>query len=342
MRVLQTGVWLALAASVAHGFSFTPENSSEFNSPKIPMLKNLTALQTSNGDSFWSSSFLTGSDGHQYMLISHALVTGTSLVRSSILDITNTSNYWSNSTYVSITNTTVNSVFNITLPHFTFLSTSPDSISQLQTSMTTPDYSYQLFFNATSKSLINMGGNPWNFGYGDTVEVGLPACQTSGSLTVNGKTITVDPTNSFTWYDRQMASGGPLGNWTWFQLHFPGSDIKASVWALDSSQPDAEREFRFATVRNGDQTGIIPTTLTSDYSQKFTSTNSNVTYPLSWTLDFGASGYLTLASARPDQEMAGATVVTDFAYEGFVTATGCFMGLTEAYGVVEMTRTIPL
>jgi hypothetical protein len=53
-------------------------------------------------------------------------------------------------------------------------------------------------------------------------------------------------------------------------------------------------------------------------------------------LDFGNGQNLTIESVRDDQEIVGATNLGDFAYEGFVTATGNFMGLTEGYGVVEM------
>jgi hypothetical protein len=202
--------------------------------------------------------------------------------------------------------------------------------------MTTPDYSYDIAFTATSKPLLNVGGNPWNFGTGNTVEAGLPNCRTTGSLTLNGKTLAIDPDTSFTWYDRQYGTGGPTKNWTWFELHFADSDMKVSAWAIDSDVPQADTRWRFASVRVGDSQLLMNTTLTSFYNKNFTSTNSNVTYPLMWNLDFSNGQNLTIESVRDDQEIRGATNLPDFAYEGFVTATGNFMGLTEGYGVVEI------
>ena len=95
-------------------------------------------MQLHNGGSFWSSSYLSASDNHQYLLVSHALYNNpaNALVRSSILDITNISNYWSNSTYVPYANTTVNGAFNITTDFFTYL--------LLQTSVGTGDIALRL------------------------------------------------------------------------------------------------------------------------------------------------------------------------------------------------------
>jgi hypothetical protein len=67
-----------------------------------------------------------------------------------------------------------------------------------------PDLTFDLAIDGTSTALLDGAVGTFFFGTDTPVfEWGIPACQTSGTLVVNGETLTVDPSRSFTWYDRQ-------------------------------------------------------------------------------------------------------------------------------------------
>ncbi|KAF5499778.1 hypothetical protein K4K60_005379 [Colletotrichum sp. SAR11_57] len=325
--------------SLANGYIFQPEDQANFRNPNIPALLNYTESQydITTGSSYWASSFITGDDGRQYMTLSHLLTTIPSVCRSSILDL-QTHDYWVDLTYC---NNTDGSGFDNGLPlnadygTYGFGSTSDDSVSTMYTyAHPEKSFSIDLEWNLTSRVMLNGGGGIIPFGNVpiNATEWGIPNGRTAGTITLDNKTISVDTSNSFTWYDRQLSHGAPK-NWTWFELHFPGSDIKASIWAWDLVDDESTR---FATIRVGNGYHVLAYELSPDYSNTWTSPNSNLVYPLSWTLTFENGDHLIVNSVRPDQEMYGEKALIDSAYEGFVEATGSFYGYTEAFGVVEL------
>ncbi|KAK7418167.1 hypothetical protein QQX98_004142 [Neonectria punicea] len=167
-------------------------------------------------------------------------------------------------------------------------------------------YSYNITWEATSKVLLNGGNGAFAFGpgYANTTQWSLPACKTKGSLTVQNKLLNIDPGKSFTWYDHQKGAGAPQ-NWTWFELHFPGSSIKASIRVYDLPQLSSTT-YQFATVRVGKESQyIVASSLTPNLDDTWTSPKTNVTYPLSWRLDFENVDSLLAKSVRPDQEIYG-------------------------------------
>lgn len=197
-------------------------------------------------------------------------------------------------------------------------------------------YSYNFSWEATSKVLLNGGGGAFTFGpgYANSTEWALPACKTAGTLTLDNTVLIVDPANSFTWYDHQKGAGAPR-NWTWFELHFSSSSIKASIWAYDLGDPSTR--YRFGTFRVGkDSQYLLAFDLTPNMSDIWTSPNSNITYPLSWRLDFENGDHLLVKSVRPDQEIYGPRQLSYTVYAGFVTTSGNFLGHQMGYGVVEM------
>lgn len=76
-----------------------------------------------------------------------------------------------------------------------------------------------------------------------------------------------------------MSFGAPR-NWTWFELNFHGSDVKASVWAYNLGLPD-NTIYQFATVRVGESQHVLAYDLVPDMSNTWVSPNSNLVYPLS-------------------------------------------------------------
>jgi len=258
------------------------------------------------------------------------------VARGSIFDLTDKTTYHSYSELVDQPDTvTPNGIFDVSFTNFTYESLTPDSYNTMHTYAKTPFYTYNLTWEATSETILNWGGNNWTIGTGVTVEWGLPACKTQGEFSIgDGAPLRVDPARSFTWYDRQQVTGVPR-NWTWFELHFPGSHTKASIWAIDDF--DASEE-RFATFRTSSGTRLVPWTLITDPQSIWVSPKSNVTYYTRWTADFGNGNRLDITSVKTDQEIFGSANVSALnAYEGFVEARGMWDGVKydDVYGLVE-------
>lgn len=194
----------------------------------------------------------------------------------------------------------------------------------------TSDYFIDVSWETTSKVMLNGGGI---IGFGtrpaNATHWGIPSNKTEGSLTIGDEVVKVDPKNSFTWYDRQLSYGTPK-NWTWFQVNFPGTAIKASIWAFDTTSK------QFATIQVDESIHVLAFTLTPDMTNTWTSPNTNLVYPLAWRLNFDNGDYVNVKSVRADQEMYGSRHIADSAYEGFVTVSGRFMGQKKGFGVVEL------
>ncbi|KAF7546691.1 hypothetical protein G7Z17_g8247 [Cylindrodendrum hubeiense] len=322
MRVLNLLTFVCASSA----YIFKPENSS---------YKNYDV--TVGSSSYWVTSFITGKDQKQYLAVSHILTTEmpSMVCRASVLDLESLE-YWVDLQYCSRGNGTLDrsGPLNIDYGSYGFGSTSDDKVSSMYAyANTNKSFSLDLEWESSSKVLLNAGSGVIGFGHwpSNATEWGIPAGKTKGSLVLNGKNIEVDPKNSLTWYDRQISYGVPK-NWTWFEVHFNGSPIKASIWAIE----EADHRYEFATVRNGESLEVLAYTLEADTSNSWTSTKSNITYPLSWKLKFENGDYLKIDSVRPDQEMYGSQNLVDSAYEGFVKISGKFQGLKKGFGVVEM------
>ncbi|GLA18145.1 hypothetical protein AnigIFM62618_005300 [Aspergillus niger] len=293
--------------------------------------------------SYWTSSYLTTRSKHHYMIISHLLYQPPKsefYFRTSILDLDDPdTGYWNHFSYhnVSLIKKHVTAL-DLNFGSFGFESLHSDP-SSLRTWTTTRDYAFDISWRATSPLIYNMGVGMFSFIGGATVEWGLPACATTGHINMNGTTHTIDPLRSFTWYDRQFGESGPenlssfpVGNWTWFELHFTHS-TRASIWAIDTGS----EKLRFATIRkgNGSHT-IIPFTLEVGEVGAWTSPLSNYTYPQNWKLFFSNGDRLEVTSVRSDQELYSPVIRGDSAFEGFVTVSGRLLGEESSFGLVEM------
>ncbi|PYI18971.1 kievitone hydratase [Aspergillus violaceofuscus CBS 115571] len=337
---------LGLAALSALGnaaYTFRPDPASVIVDSRLPVLYNISEAQTVNSNSsgtgsYWSSSFVTGENGRQYLLLSHTLgiaASGSGYYRASIMDLTSMSGYKS---YVATgaTSTEQASKFAFEADGYGFAALSADKYSRIRTWSDRDGVTFNVTYEATSQAIFNGAVGQFMYGDGPTHEWALPGCRTTGSLTVGGKEIQIDPSQSVSWYDRQWGEGSPTsGNWTWFELNFDDSTTKASIWMIDNADP--YRRDRFATMRlESGEAKFIPVSYTPNYRKTWTSNSTGIEYPLEWTIDLGDEGYLLVKSTVEDQEMAGSSKV-ETAYEGFVTVAGRLnKGPVTGYGIVEM------
>lgn len=281
------------------------------------------------------SSFVTTTRGKQYLAISHIMTVQKNICRSSVLDLASLE-YRVDFSYCADVGDAAETPFALAFEGYGMGATSEDNISQMYAyAKPNASYSFNISWASTSKALLNGGGGVIGFGpdSSNATEWAIPAGKTEGSLTLDGNTVEIDTKRSFTWYDRQISHGTPR-NWTWFELSFPGTDIKASMWA-QAIDPALEA-YTFATVRVGESQLVLAYDLVPDYDNTWTSPNSGLTYALSWKLKFENGDYLRIESVKKDQEMYGYKDPLDSAYEGFITASGSFFGQKQGYGVVEM------
>ncbi|APA11300.1 hypothetical protein sscle_07g060700 [Sclerotinia sclerotiorum 1980 UF-70] len=329
---------LMLPAASNALYNFTPENASTIYDAELPNQYSLpeSQLVTPPVNSFWSTHFLTSANSTEYVLLSHAFVlpSGTVTVRTSLLDASNPENYWQSTKNLPLQNnsTTKNGKLRIEAPGFEFSSNSNDSISTMVWSGSTDHYEYNLTVKATSRVLLNAGTGYFSWGNGNTSQWSLPSCQTSGMLTLDDQILQVDEERSMTWYDRQFGFGGVDSEFTWFGVHFPGSEVKASIWLSDNKDP--AQHLRFATVRTDYGLEIVRFNVTIEPENAWTSPNSNYTYQTRWFLDFDNGDFLDIKSVRNDQEIYAKNSI--FSSSPFTTVKGRFFGQKTGFALVDI------
>ncbi|TGO47644.1 hypothetical protein BOTNAR_0513g00010 [Botryotinia narcissicola] len=262
------------------------------------------------------------------------LPSGTVTVRTSLLDASNPENYWKSTENLPLltNSTTKNGKLSIKAPNFEISSNSNDSISAMFWSGSTDHYEYNLTVKATSRALLNTGTGYFSWGNGKTSQWSLPSCQTSGTLTLGDHILQVDEERSMTWYDRQYGFSGIDSEFTWFGVHFPGSEVKASIWLSDNEDP--VQHLRFATVRTEYGLEIIRFNVTTKQEYTWTSPNSNYTYQTRWLLNFDNGDFLDIKSVRKDQEIYAKNSI--FSSSPFTTVKGRFFGQKTGFAMIEI------
>ncbi|KAE8130891.1 hypothetical protein BDV38DRAFT_265938 [Aspergillus pseudotamarii] len=297
-----------------------------------------------SSNSWWISSYLTGSDNHQYMVLSHVLASDKlKFYRGGIYDITEPAyTQFSKMTTQNLTANSQDGKFDIRTGDFFFGSALANStITKLRTVSNRTDLHFDLTFELTAPILFNTGlGGLFQFGPDQTGEWSMPAGKTSGWLVFNGKKVAVNEKRSQTWYDRQWNVGpGPASlSWTWFQLHIKeeSSDENelVSVWMYDS---DVKGHRQWATTQSKDGISVVqPVRTVEPFGESWTSPHSNVTYHQAWTMVLQDETTLTITTTYNDQKLWAAGGFAT--YEGFITVNGtnangnCVTG----FGLVEI------
>ncbi|MFE2424694.1 lipocalin family protein [Streptomyces hokutonensis] len=168
--------------------------------------------------------------------------------------------------------------------------------------------------------LYNMGTGYFPM-FGDAkypnYEYALPTIDTSGTLTINGRT---DKLRGQSWLDRQWGPL-PLSNtadraWTWMNLSLSNGD-RISVW-----NTKLEKKNNFATILKPDGTQTVAeATLTPGESTLWTSPTTGKTYPTRWKVSIpGEDAKLNVVSYTANQELPE----TGPRYEGSAAVTGSY------------------
>lgn len=293
------------------------------------------------GGSFWSSSFVRASNGHDYMVVSHVLAGAVgpgSIYRASVTDITDPSYYYTFSKLSDSSDVySATEVFNASFGDWGMGSTSSkDPISRMRTFSTVENVQFDITFETSSPVLLNGGLGVFQCGSGLGHEWSMPAGKTTGSLTIGGKKLSIVSDKSLTWYDRQW--GTAPNSWTWFELHLDNG-VKMSVWNWDKS--DSYAASAFATVRqpHGVQ-AVVPVVSLQKSKKTWTSSVSGFSYPVSYILTLEDGTKLKIANIRGDAELV-APDGAQTTYEGFITVNGIYKGSKKVrgFGLVEVEPT---
>ncbi|GHJ28639.1 hypothetical protein TPA0910_30720 [Streptomyces hygroscopicus subsp. sporocinereus] len=169
--------------------------------------------------------------------------------------------------------------------------------------------------------LYNMGTGYFPM-FGDAkysnYEYALPTVDTSGTLTLNGRT---EKLRGQSWLDRQW---GPLpdlstvnSSWSWMNLELSNGE-KVSVW----NQKYGDKTNNFATIVKPDGTQTVTeATLTPDESTRWTSPTSGKSYPTRWKVSIpGEHANLNVTVYAEDQE----NLIPGPGYEGSAAVTGTY------------------
>ncbi|MER7178978.1 lipocalin family protein [Streptomyces hyaluromycini] len=183
-----------------------------------------------------------------------------------------------------------------------------------------PEGTIDVTFRPQGNVLYNMGTGYFPM-FGDAkypnYEYAIPTMDTSGTLTLNGRT---DKVRGESWLDRQW---GPLPNiaageasWGWMNLNLSNGD-KVSLWKTEDS-----KENSWATVLKPDGTQTVAeATLTPDNSTLWTSPTTGKKYPTHWKITIpGEHAKLNVKTYTNDQEL----VITGPRYEGGAAVTGTY------------------
>ncbi|KUL82528.1 hypothetical protein ZTR_10639 [Talaromyces verruculosus] len=302
---------IALAGSL-----YQPENIPfDTNLDKLPTLFNLTssltAAQESTSDSFWTSTFATDTQGYTYFVITHMIGSGTVITRSAFLNLN--TNVYSQVQNISQNVTTYNPTTGFLDArangfYMTALNDG-DVLSGLHVESNVPGVHINFTLGSNTPALINAGSGAFTLLNMYSYEWALPAASTSGTLTINGTTITLDPAKSVTWFDRQWAP---------------------SVQPIPPKVP-------FATIREAP--GIhsyLPVASLARGGRTWTSPYTNITYHLNYTLTLQDGSFFHLEVVTGEQEIHSTNGVPP-AYEGYLNFVGTYKGIAvSGYGLVEI------
>ncbi|CAM5613301.1 lipocalin family protein [Streptomyces aurantiogriseus] len=257
--------------------------------------------------------------GHRYGLLAHFLNTGDAKQGRvvSAMSITNEDTGWyakSNITLPSRTGLSDKQGVDIHTDNITW--TGDTKEQKLRAKV--PEGTFDVTLRPQGNVLYNAGTGYYPM-FGDTkypnYQYAFPAVDTSGTLTLNGRT---EKVRGQSWLDRQW---GPLPNfatvkasWTWMNINLSNGD-KVSLWKTES-----DKENTWATVQKPDGTQTVGEAIvTPDESTRWTSPDSGRSFPTRWKVTIpGENAKLNVKVYAENQELVPGRL------EGSAAVTGTY------------------
>ena len=293
---------------------------------KLPVLVDAAADLAAHPDrpnESWYVIAHVKAGGHRYGVLSHYLAFGdaTNGFASSAVSITDETTGWYSRSEVLLPargGLSQSPGVDIHTPNITWTG----NASQMTLQAKIPEGQIDLALRPRGAVLYNLGTGYFPM-FADprypNHEYGLPTIDTSGTLTLEGRTLEVEGQS---WLDHQW---GPMpdftstgAGWTWLGVSL-SNGVKISLWKTRLNTTNT-----WATVLAPDGTHTIAeATLTPGTSDTWTSPDSQVTYPSNWTATIpGLRAALRITAAAKNQEL----LVPGPRYEGSAAVTGTFGG----------------
>jgi predicted secreted hydrolase len=320
------------SGGVATASSATGSTAAESTTPtrglaqtNLPVLVDPAADLTANSDRVNEGWYVTAhvtAGGHRYGFLAHYLSTGDAKngVASSSVSITDEDTGWytrSEATLPPRSGLSDKQAVDIHTENITWTG----DTTEMKLRAKVPEGTIDVTLRPRGNVLYNMGTGYFPM-FGEAkyanYEYAFPTMDTSGTLTLNGRTKNV---SGQSWLDRQwgplpddLASGG--SSWAWMNLNLSNGD-KISVWNTKHDKYNT-----VATILNPDGTQTLAeATLTPDASSLWTSPDTGKSYPTRWKVTIpGQDAKLNVTVHAKGQEL----VTPGPRYEGSAGVTGTY------------------
>ncbi|KAF4547572.1 Kievitone hydratase-like protein [Elsinoe fawcettii] len=297
------------------------------------------AATATSANSWWSTSFVYGSDDREYLLVSHILTTPfISVYRASSLDLSDNQSFRQYSKLFNAS-AAIGSDYRLELADYFMGSTTDNDLGPTNTWTTDVAVQFNITYELSSPVILNGGVGSFWWQTSNASEWSMPAGRTHGSfVNTRNETIQIIPEQSLTWYDRQFQDAG-AGNWTWFQLHLnsgPGvTGEKHSIWFYPNLNGG---QYGFSTRRTVPGSNEVVAATLIERDRTWTSPLSNWIYRLEWRVDLADGTTLNITLPGPENQELCDDQGTFCTYEGYIEISGTDKkgGRITGFGLVEV------
>lgn len=197
---------------------------------------------------------------------------------------------------------------------------------------------FDLSLTAMNYPILNGGTGCFKMLGMDIYQYSLPTLQTTGFITINGKTCEI---NEYTWLDRQwQVNKSPDMTWGWMDLCLD-SGAYASLWFPVDNW--AEKPFATILFPDGTQTVVDVKPCISTASDFWKSDKYIYDYPTKWRIDIPElNASLTVKSSPKNQELQFKDVPALNHYEAASIISGTMGGKkVDGHCYVELLANMP-
>jgi predicted secreted hydrolase len=330
------GAVIAVAGVVATAFAIViPQASSAAADPGgsaaaakrtaaeasgIPTFVHLPADQAAHPSAkmeWWYTVGQVSSHGHEYGY--EVQLTNGGVTQLSITDVAAGKYYTQQVAYKAGEFSVSTTKLDVRMPNATLTGT----MDAMHLTATLPAGSLDLQLSARGPAMYGNGTGLFPFLAGSSYYYSLPDLQTSGTLTLNGKTSTVAGKS---WLDRQWGNWDwtQLSKWTWMSVQLDDGE-SINLWDLF----DKQGEGHWATVlhRDGSQSVVSVIPIAADATHFQTSPTTGQRYAGKWIVKIPSLNTTLTVTATPTlQEIQARAPFTPGINEATSTVTGIYQG----------------
>ena len=305
----------ASSAAAGHPAAATPPAASAAGFPAFVHLPADQAAHPGATEEWWYTIGHVSSHGHKYGY--EVQLTNGGLAELAITDITAGTYYTQQVAYKAGQFSLSTTKLDVRLPDATL--SGPMNAMRLTASL--PQGRLDLQLSARGPAIYGNGTGLFPFLGGSSYYYSLPRLQTSGTLTLGGKTSQVTGTS---WLDRQWGSWNwtQLHRWTWMAIQL-GHGESINLWDLFSTQG----EEHWATVlhRDGSESIVSVVPLAPRATDFATSPTTGQRYAGKWTVEIPSLETTLTVTATPTlQEIQAKAPFTPGIDEAASTVTGVY------------------